>query len=190
MPPDSPPPAVSRRGLYIAGVSLGHCCHHDRGVRHYDAQSRRRQAAGMDRKSGGAGRCRRGARYARQNDDVQPSRPVGGLHAGANLRAGHRLCERLEGRYRHSGKIRSSCSPNIDAPDLDQQIMQAEANLASAKANSALSDMTLTRGQSLIKTYAISQQDLDQRSSRCLEQTRTRSRGAGESRSPARARTI
>jgi RND family efflux transporter MFP subunit len=52
----------------------------------------------------------------------------------------------------------------IDAPDLDQQIMQAEANLASAKANSALSDMTLTRGQSLIKTLAISQQDLDQRS--------------------------
>jgi RND family efflux transporter MFP subunit len=51
----------------------------------------------------------------------------------------------------------------IDAPDLDQQIMQAEANLASAKANSVLSDMTLTRGQSLIKTYAISQQDLDQR---------------------------
>ncbi len=51
----------------------------------------------------------------------------------------------------------------IDAPDLDQQIMQAEANLASAKANSTLSDMTLTRGQSLIKTLAISQQDLDQR---------------------------
>jgi len=51
----------------------------------------------------------------------------------------------------------------IDAPDLDQQIMQAKANLASAQANSVLSDMTLTRGQSLIKTYAISQQDLDQR---------------------------
>jgi len=52
----------------------------------------------------------------------------------------------------------------IDAPDLDQQIMQAEANLASAKANSVLSDMTLKRGQSLITSYAISQQDLDQRS--------------------------
>ena len=51
----------------------------------------------------------------------------------------------------------------LDAPDLDQQIMQAEANLASAKANSVLSDATLKRGQSLIKTYAISQQDLDQR---------------------------
>jgi RND family efflux transporter MFP subunit len=51
----------------------------------------------------------------------------------------------------------------IDAPDLDQQIMQAEANLASAKANSVLSDLTLKRGQSLITSYAISQQDLDQR---------------------------
>lgn len=52
----------------------------------------------------------------------------------------------------------------IDAPDLDQQIMQAEANLASAQANSILADATLKRGQSLIKSYAISQQDLDQRS--------------------------
>ena len=51
----------------------------------------------------------------------------------------------------------------IDAPDLDQQIMQAEANLASAQANSVLADMTLTRGQLLIKTLAISQQVLDQR---------------------------
>jgi RND family efflux transporter MFP subunit len=51
----------------------------------------------------------------------------------------------------------------IDAPDLDQQLMQAEADLASAKANSALSDMTLQRGQSLITSRAISQQDLDQR---------------------------
>ena len=51
----------------------------------------------------------------------------------------------------------------LDAPDLDQEIMQAEANLASAKANSVLADMTLKRGQGLITTYAISQQDLDQR---------------------------
>jgi RND family efflux transporter MFP subunit len=51
----------------------------------------------------------------------------------------------------------------LDAPDLDQQIMQAEANLASAQANSVLADMTLKRGQSLITSYAISQQDLDQR---------------------------
>src|SRR5271156_1883584 len=51
----------------------------------------------------------------------------------------------------------------IDAPDLDQQIMQAEANLASAQANSKLSDMTLVRGQQLINSGAESKQDLDQR---------------------------
>jgi RND family efflux transporter MFP subunit len=51
----------------------------------------------------------------------------------------------------------------IDAPDLDQQIMQAEAALSSAQANSKLSDMTLQRGQQLIPSGAVSKQDLDQR---------------------------
>jgi len=41
--------------------------------------------------------------------------------------------------------------------------MQAEANLASAQANAVLAEATLKRGRSLITTYAISQQDLDQR---------------------------
>jgi RND family efflux transporter MFP subunit len=51
----------------------------------------------------------------------------------------------------------------IDAPDLDQQIMQGQANLASAQANATLSKATLDRGQSLIPSGAISKQDLDQR---------------------------
>jgi RND family efflux transporter MFP subunit len=51
----------------------------------------------------------------------------------------------------------------IDAPDLDQQIMQAQADLASAQANAVLSKATLDRGQSLIPSGAISKQDLDQR---------------------------
>ena len=51
----------------------------------------------------------------------------------------------------------------IDAPDIDQQIMQAEAELASAKANSTLADATLQRGQQLINSGAESKQDLDQR---------------------------
>jgi RND family efflux transporter MFP subunit len=53
---------------------------------------------------------------------------------------------------------------DIDAPDLDQQIMQAEANLASAQANATLSTATLQRGQQLIPSGAVSKQDLDQRS--------------------------
>jgi RND family efflux transporter MFP subunit len=51
----------------------------------------------------------------------------------------------------------------IEAPDLDQQIMQAVADLASAKANLTLAEGTLERGQMLIKSGAVSQQTLDQR---------------------------
>jgi RND family efflux transporter MFP subunit len=52
----------------------------------------------------------------------------------------------------------------IEAPDLDQQIMQAIANVASAEANANLAIATLERGQSLISSGAVSKSDLDQRS--------------------------
>jgi RND family efflux transporter MFP subunit len=51
----------------------------------------------------------------------------------------------------------------IDAPDLDQQIMQAQADVASAQANATLSAATLQRGQSLILSGSVSKQDLDVR---------------------------
>jgi RND family efflux transporter MFP subunit len=51
----------------------------------------------------------------------------------------------------------------IDAPDLDQQIMQAEAEVTTAKANLELARQTLDRGRSLITSGAVSQQSLDQR---------------------------
>jgi len=51
----------------------------------------------------------------------------------------------------------------IDAPDLDQQLMQAEADLSSAQANATLSKATLERGQSLIQSGYVSKQDFDQR---------------------------
>jgi RND family efflux transporter MFP subunit len=52
----------------------------------------------------------------------------------------------------------------IDAPDLDQQIMQAEADVGSAQANASLSQANLVRAQSLIQSGSVSKQDLDQRS--------------------------
>jgi RND family efflux transporter MFP subunit len=52
----------------------------------------------------------------------------------------------------------------IDAPDLDQQVMQAEANLASATATATLAEATMHRGQTLILSGAVSKQDLEQRS--------------------------
>ncbi len=51
----------------------------------------------------------------------------------------------------------------IDAPDLDQQLAQAKADLASAKANLALADVTLSRWQSLSQQNIVSQQAKDER---------------------------
>jgi len=51
----------------------------------------------------------------------------------------------------------------IDAPDLDQQLLQAQADLASAQANVKLSEATLKRGQALIAQNDVSRQDFDQR---------------------------
>jgi RND family efflux transporter MFP subunit len=51
----------------------------------------------------------------------------------------------------------------IDAPDLDQQLMQARAALNVAQANSKLSEITAKRWQSLSGTDAVATQDVDQR---------------------------
>jgi RND family efflux transporter MFP subunit len=51
----------------------------------------------------------------------------------------------------------------IEAPDLDQQFVQAQADLASATANAKLADANLKRGESLLHSNAVSQQDFDQR---------------------------
>jgi RND family efflux transporter MFP subunit len=51
----------------------------------------------------------------------------------------------------------------IEAPDLDQQFVQAQADLASATANAKLSDATLKRGEALMRSNWVSQQDFDQR---------------------------
>ncbi|MGA2396761.1 MAG: efflux RND transporter periplasmic adaptor subunit [Steroidobacteraceae bacterium] len=51
----------------------------------------------------------------------------------------------------------------IDTPDLDQQLMQARADLNVAQANAKLSDITAKRWQSLAGTDAVAKQDVDQR---------------------------
>jgi RND family efflux transporter MFP subunit len=49
----------------------------------------------------------------------------------------------------------------IDAPEVDQQLAQSLSNLNTAKANLALAEITKNRYQGLIKTNAVSQQDVD-----------------------------
>jgi RND family efflux transporter MFP subunit len=50
----------------------------------------------------------------------------------------------------------------IDSPELDKQLMQARADLETAKANLALAKTTADRWLNLIKTRAVSQQSTDQ----------------------------
>src|SRR5246500_5231087 len=49
----------------------------------------------------------------------------------------------------------------IDTPEVDQQLIQARADLETAKANSNLSRITSTRFEELIKTDGVSKQEVD-----------------------------
>ena len=51
----------------------------------------------------------------------------------------------------------------IDTPDLDQQLIQARADLSVAEANAKLAQITAKRWQSLAGTDAVAKQDVDQR---------------------------
>jgi len=52
----------------------------------------------------------------------------------------------------------------IDAPDLDQQLMQAKADLLNAQAAAKLSAATLARRKTLLAQNFVSQQEIDERS--------------------------
>lgn len=51
----------------------------------------------------------------------------------------------------------------IDTPDLDQQLVQARADLATARANQALSESTAARWKNLLAKDAVSQQEYDEK---------------------------
>lgn len=52
----------------------------------------------------------------------------------------------------------------IDAPDLDQQLLQARADLANSQAAAKLSAATLSRRKTLLASNFVSQQEIDERS--------------------------
>jgi RND family efflux transporter MFP subunit len=66
------------------------------------------------------------------------------LDIGARVKAGELLAE-------------------IDTPDLDQQLRQAQADLAAAQAKLGLADLTSKRWHALLKTDSVSQQETDER---------------------------
>jgi RND family efflux transporter MFP subunit len=49
----------------------------------------------------------------------------------------------------------------IETPEVDQQLAQAKANLATAQANLQLAEITMTRYRGLLDKHAVSQQDVD-----------------------------
>jgi membrane fusion protein, multidrug efflux system len=51
----------------------------------------------------------------------------------------------------------------VDAPDLDQQLLQARADLANQQASAKLSDVTLARRKTLIASNFVSMQEIDER---------------------------
>jgi RND family efflux transporter MFP subunit len=51
----------------------------------------------------------------------------------------------------------------IETPEVDQQLSQAEADLATARANEALSNTTNTRWKGLLATESVSKQDADEK---------------------------
>ncbi|MBK5345180.1 efflux RND transporter periplasmic adaptor subunit [Pseudomonas sp. TH49] len=51
----------------------------------------------------------------------------------------------------------------IDAPELDQQLLQARADLATAQANESLAATTAKRWQAMLASDSVSRQDVDQR---------------------------
>ncbi len=52
----------------------------------------------------------------------------------------------------------------IETPEVDQQLSQAQADLATARANEALADSTNARWQGLLSTESVSKQDADEKS--------------------------
>jgi RND family efflux transporter MFP subunit len=53
----------------------------------------------------------------------------------------------------------------IDAPELDQQLRQTEADLATARANRQIAEVTAARWRGLRKTDSVSEQEADEKSS-------------------------
>jgi RND family efflux transporter MFP subunit len=61
----------------------------------------------------------------------------------------------------------------IETPELDQELAQAEADLASAKAQGALADLTARRWHALLASNAVSQQSVDEKEGNALAQHAT-----------------
>ncbi|MBB5046184.1 RND family efflux transporter MFP subunit [Rhodopseudomonas rhenobacensis] len=160
--PDAPPPRVSRRKLGIAGV-IGLV------------------VAGVVVVTGIMAREKSSAELRDWTDaQAMPSVAVA-LPDAKLLKATLDLPGRLEAYYRApifarvSGYLKSWSADigakvkagqviaEIEAPDLDQQLLQARADLASQQASARLSEATLNRRKTLVASNFVSAQEIDER---------------------------
>ena len=88
--------------------------------------------------------------------------PARGLFAGADLCPRQRLPEGLVCRHRMPVKA-GQLLAEIEAPDVDQQLLQAKAALASAQAAETLATVTAQRWQTLGGSNAVSKQTVDEK---------------------------
>ena len=162
MPSDPSTPAVSQRGLRIAGAiavvvalavvitGLVSRASGNARLREWtDAQAVPTVAVAAPSQSGDNGALVLPGRLEAYSRAPLYARVSGYLKSwkvdiGATVKAGDLLAD-------------------IEAPDLDQQLLQAKANLGTAQANVALSATTAKRWQSLLTTGAVSKQDVDEK---------------------------
>jgi RND family efflux transporter MFP subunit len=160
MSPDSVIQPVSRRGLRIAawvavaiavvvvGAGIASRVSHAKQLRQWtDAQAlpvvtvtqpQRSDSSAVLALPGRLAAYSRAPIYARVNGYLKDWK----VDIGASVQAGQLLAE-------------------IEAPDLDQQLAQAKADLLTARANAALAKTTAQRWQQLVKADAVSLQDVD-----------------------------
>lgn len=79
----------------------------------------------------------------------------------------------LKGWYRDIGAHVGVGTPlaQVDTPDLDQQILAARADVASARAHQQLAASTATRWDELLKTTSVSKQEADEKNGDLLVRT-------------------
>jgi len=162
MPHDPAPSAISRRKLRVAGIILAivavavavtgiatRAAEDTRLRERADNQSIPTVALIAPGKSGDAGALELPGRleaYSRASIYARVSGYLKSWKAdiGTPVKAGQLLAE-------------------IETPDLDQQLLQAKADLASATANAALAGTTAKRWQSMLGSDSVSRQEADEK---------------------------
>ena len=160
MSPDTPAPSISRRGLRIAalvsiaialgivGAGIAARASGGKQLRQWTDAHAQPVVAVIQPQSGRnasvvalPGRLQAYSRapiYARVSGYVKDWK----VDIGGHVQAGQLLAE-------------------LEAPDLDQQLSQAKADLLTAQANAALAGTTAKRWQQLVKTDSVSLQEVD-----------------------------